>query len=50
METGRYQDIPREDRICKLCKEGVEDEIHFIFNCKHERMRKVHTELYHKQL
>ncbi len=33
IEVGRYRGIKVEDRICPLCKNGVEDEIHFLFEC-----------------
>jgi hypothetical protein len=34
VETGRHLDIPRENRICKLCTlNKVEDEEHFILEC-----------------
>ena len=33
VETGRYSNIPRNERICHICK-TVEDEYHFIFDCK----------------
>ena len=37
IELGRYQNIPRQERICKQCSsETVENEIHFMtfmFNC-----------------
>ena len=34
VETGRHRDIPREERICRLCDlEKVEDEEHFISEC-----------------
>jgi hypothetical protein len=34
VETGRHQNIPRENRICKLCNlNKVEDEEHFILEC-----------------
>ena len=29
IEQGRYHGLPVKDRICKLCKAEVEDEIHF---------------------
>ena len=32
IETGRYRDIPREDRKCFICN-VIEDEWHVIFNC-----------------
>ena len=33
IEVGRYRGIKVEDRICPLCKNGVEDETHFLFDC-----------------
>jgi diphthamide biosynthesis methyltransferase len=33
IEKGRYLNTPAEDRICKLCNSGVEDEFHFIIIC-----------------
>ena len=41
IETGRYQDLPVEFRICLMCEEEVcEDEIHFIFSCNcYENLR-----------
>ena len=35
IETGRAAGIPREDRICRLCRQGVECESHFICRCPH---------------
>ncbi len=33
-ETGRFQNIPREFRLCTMCNDNViEDETHFIFYC-----------------
>lgn len=34
IETGRHKNIPDPERICKLCEEEVEDEIHFLLQCK----------------
>ena len=34
IEVGRYYRIKVENRICKLCKEDIEDEIHFMCKCK----------------
>ena len=35
IETGRYYNIPPENRICSLCNENlVEDELHFLLYCK----------------
>ena len=33
IETGRYKNIPADQRICKLCNQNVEDEIHFLLEC-----------------
>ena len=35
IETGRHFKfkIQQEERICPLCKNGVEDEIHFVMTC-----------------
>ena len=33
IETGRYTGMKREERICDVCKDEVEDEMHFIFRC-----------------
>ena len=34
IETGRHEDIPREDRQCQFCNLGtIEDEDHFILEC-----------------
>ena len=33
---GRYEGIPREERLCKLCDSGlVEDEMHFVLVCNY---------------
>ena len=33
IEKGRYIGVKTEDRICKLCNTGVEDETHFLLQC-----------------
>ena len=36
IEYGRYQNIPREQRICQLCTlNEVEDEYHFTLSCQY---------------
>ena len=35
IETGRWDNTNRNDRICKNCKiDEIEDEIHFLFECR----------------
>ena len=43
IETGRYNNIPIEYRLCTVCDENVtEDEKHFVFDCKlYEREREL---------
>ena len=36
IETGRWQNISREDRICHLCSDEVGDEYHYLFLYKNE--------------
>jgi len=33
IETGRYVGIPPDQMFCKLCKDAVEDEVHFCTTC-----------------
>jgi hypothetical protein len=33
IEKGRHQNIPLNERICKLCKLEIEDEIHLLLQC-----------------
>jgi len=34
IETGRWNNVTLEERLCKLCNDNsIEDEIHFIFQC-----------------
>ena len=34
VEVGRYRNVALSDRICQVCNEAVEDEIHFLLTCK----------------
>ena len=35
IETGRYENIPRNERICHFCTSNkIEDENHFLLDCK----------------
>ena len=33
IEVGRYKNIEVNGRICAICKNGIEDEIHFLLQC-----------------
>ena len=33
IETGRWPNTPREERICHLCNVGLGTEFHFLFEC-----------------
>ena len=33
VNTGRYEKTPKNDRRCPLCKQGIEDSSHFLFQC-----------------
>jgi hypothetical protein len=48
IERGRYENIPREERICKLCDSGeVENEFHFAVTCpKLPTQLKQHSQKY----
>ena len=47
IETGRYNSIPREQRLCTFCLSLVEDEKHFILHCpKHQNIRNSYNTLF----
>ena len=33
LETGRFTNIPLDERVCDICSEGVESETHLLFDC-----------------
>jgi hypothetical protein len=35
IETGRYDKIPRENRICPFGCNNIGDEVHYLFQCSH---------------
>ena len=43
LETGRYESLKVEDRICPMCHMCVEDEIHVLLECN--IYRDIHTQL-----
>lgn len=34
IETGRWYNIPHENRLCNICKDDIGDEYHYILCCK----------------
>ena len=50
IEKGRYHSskIPREERLCQICKNKVEDEKYFIFKCKLYDVERKNLELWFK--
>ena len=41
IELGRHIDLDKDKRICQICHEEVEDEIHFMIKCKfYDALRK----------
>jgi hypothetical protein len=34
IETGRWENFPKEKRLCKFCSNGIGDEIYYLFTCK----------------
>ena len=43
LEVGRFVRTPREERFCKMCDTGIEDELHFLFDC--DRLSPQHSKL-----
>ena len=33
IDRGRQEKKPRAERICKICNDGVEDEVHVVTRC-----------------
>ena len=53
LEMGRYNNIPIQERVCKLCKISCEDENHFLFDCPSTNVSRInlydkHPELLHQ--
>ena len=41
IESGRHMKLPKNERICPVCREGIEDEVHFLVKCNfYEASRK----------
>ena len=44
-DTGRFNDTPKHERVCPLCKDGVEDTNHFLFQCRKKTNNRVKFEI-----
>ena len=44
LDTGRFENMPRKNRICPLCKSRVEDAKHFLFKCKYKMKSRTNLE------
>ena len=43
LETGRYNNEARENRLCRICNRGeIEDQFHFVFHCPAYNDRREH--------
>jgi hypothetical protein len=38
IETGRYSGIPRNERVCPLCNNGVDNELPYLLECNMPKM------------
>ena len=43
IELGRHSGRPKQERICRLCNDGVEDELYFLFYCPAYEMSKYYV-------
>ena len=46
IETGRYERLSVDERICPLCRNGIEDEKHVLIHCPAYNC--IRTELFEK--
>ena len=47
IETGRWSNTPREERICHLCNVGLGTEFHFIFECTSAGVQRLRLSIYY---
>ena len=49
VETGRYNNIPKEQRLCQLCNSGlIGDEFHSVIRCQFQGIVEERKKLYDK--
>ena len=50
IETGRWYNIPKDERFCTLCGQSIGDEFHLLFVCCNEylvNMRRIYLPRYY---
>ena len=48
IETGRYSGIPRNERVCPLCNNGIGNELHYLLECNMPKMVDVRVPILQK--
>ena len=49
IETGRYQGVLNVNRVCKFCKDDIEDEFPFILKCpNYQNFRSKYIKSYYR--
>ena len=44
IETGRWNDTPKDERYCHLCVSGsIGNEYHYLFECTHQEIKNFRT-------
>ena len=38
IETGRWTNVPKQNRICPLCNLDIGNEFHYLFNCTYPQI------------
>jgi hypothetical protein len=41
IETGRWNGVPKHERICNLCGNGIGDEFHYLFICEKQEIKTI---------
>ena len=41
IETGRWNGVPKNERICNLCENGIGDEFHYLFICEKQEIKSI---------
>ena len=41
IETGRWSNLPLQQRLCQFCTDSLGDEFHYIFVCQHQAIKNI---------